>query len=225
MATSSTVSILTACLLAGCTSADPGPVESPAATEASQTPAEESNFAMEFNPESCSSSHEIPDEYAAPEEFGYIEEFTTPDFHESLWCTYLSGTAVESLNGIEAIVLANSSLQFTITDGESSLTPAFTGSDVNFEENPIASYFKEWSKVSQKIAVDHNVPMEDSKEIRFELFANWDNLYLAVGMTFVVPDEIALDDGDYVPEAEVASAAYEILDVLVPPVVDGLERE
>lgn len=220
-------SILFGSLLAGCTSQDQGTVESPSQTETEkgQTATEDSNFVMEFAPDSCALSGEIPDVYALPTEIGYIEDFSTPDFHESLWCTYRSGAAVESLSAVETLVLVSGTLQFTITDGESSLIPGFTGSAVDPDIDPNATYFREWSDVSQKIAADYSVAAQDGTGIAFDLFARQDNLYLAGSMTFLVPEYIALDAGTQVPEAEIAAAAYEILDVLVPPVVDGLERE
>jgi hypothetical protein len=225
VACASAASILLGSLLAGCTDPQQGTVESPSETETNQTPTEASNFVMEFAPDSCASSEEIPDAYALPTAIGYTEEFSTPDFHESLWCTYRSGSPMESLNGIETLALASGTLQFTITDGESSLTPGFTGSAVDPENDPNATSFLEWSDVSQKIAADYSVTVQGGIGATFDLFARQDNLYLAVSMTFIVPDEVALEAGTQVPEAEIAAAAYEILDVLMPSVVDGLERE
>ncbi|MFC3493018.1 hypothetical protein [Glycomyces rhizosphaerae] len=96
---------------------------------------------------------------------------------------------------------------------------------MDFSAFPAAAYFESWQGTSQSIEWDQSYSMQASKVISFKLFTSLDNLYVNANLYFVVPDEIALDDGDQVPEAEIAVAAYGVLDVLVPPVVDGLKRE
>jgi hypothetical protein len=212
-------------MLAACDEADGGSVDEQPETEASPTLAAESKFVVEIDPEACPAASDIPSQYAAPEHVGYREEFTTPDFHETLSCAYWGAEGYEALDGVESILLGSASVDFILTEGPSPWTATYLDGDLNFDEYPAASYFEAWHGTSQEFEWEQSYSMESSKVISFSLFTSLDNLYVNANLIFVVPDEIAQDAGTQVPKAEIAAAAYEILDVLVPPVVDGLERE
>jgi hypothetical protein len=209
--------------LAGCTTPDQGTIEGPSEIDASQTPVEDPRFSLEIDPDGCSPAEELPVEYAAPEDIGYREEFTTPNFHESLSCTYWGAQGTEALDVVESTTFSGGSVKFTITDDLPPWPESYLDGSLDFTEFPMASYFQDWRDSSQRMEIDDY--MENNTVILFTLFTSMDNLYLEAHLGFVVPDEIALYGDDQILKAELATAAYEILDVIVPPVVDGLERE
>ncbi|GAA2167127.1 hypothetical protein GCM10010403_25560 [Glycomyces rutgersensis] len=210
-------------LLTACTDPEQGSLESPSETEASQkSPDDDPKFVMEIDPDACPPAGALPGEYAAPEDIGYQEDFSTPNSYETLSCSYRGG--VEILDGLDSIVLASGGTDVIITDG-SPLIPLFQGTAVDFNQASGAEYFQEWDQVVQDVETDSSYFMEESSAIVFNFFANLDNLYVTASFVFVVPDELVLNSGNEVAKAEVKTAAYEILGALVPPVVDGLERE
>lgn len=216
--------MLLASLLNACTDPEQGTLESPSETEASQqSPDDDRNFIMEIDSDACPPASALPDEYAAPEDIGYQEDFSTPNSHETLSCSYRGG--IENLDGLDHIALASGGTDVIITEDGSPLIPLFQGIAVDFNRTSGAEYFQEWDQVVQEIDTDRSYFMEESSAIVFTFFANLDNLYVTANFVFVVPDELTLNSGNQVAKAEVETAAYEILGALVPPVVDGLERE
>ncbi|MDA1362443.1 hypothetical protein O1R50_22655 [Glycomyces luteolus] len=180
---------------------------------------------MEIDPEACAASEAFPAEYAAPDEYGYREDFTAPDSQDALSCGYWGGSGYEALDGLDSIVLGGGGVDFFTTDGSSPWPPESLSGDLDFNKVPEAAYFEEWKGTSHRFKWEDTYFMEDSKVFSFTLFTSLDNLYVNANLYFVVPKEFASNSSGSIPEQELAEASYEILDVIVPPVVDGLERE
>lgn len=211
--------------MVGCTDQDHGTITEKGPTSESTTSQNDQGFVVEIDPASCPSSEVIPEEFGNPEGFEYNEQFSRPQGPQTILCAYLVDGYLEDLVVVDRLTIGSIAVQFAIADDLPPWSESELDGSLDFGTYPMASYFEGWQGSSQRMEVSDHYSIPDHTVIRFELFTRLDNLYLNVGATVVIPDELALDDGDYIPEAAVATAVYGTLDQIVPSVVDGLERE
>ncbi|HEU5127147.1 MAG TPA: hypothetical protein VFU12_04085 [Glycomyces sp.] len=222
-----TTAVVTAVMVmsTACTEPEEGALSDNPTLATSESTAPELMFVPQIPEDICPTEESIPDELAAPENIGYIDESGpgttgTMPYHR---CGYLLNGEVAALAGTQ--VTERIHVDFHITDGSpQSVRSRESYSPVDFGQVGAAQYFRDWDQMMDKSELDVSPTgqgMEESYYLEFQSFASIDNLYVYAYISFVVTDE----DHDMEPDLDTDEAAYQILEAIVAPVVAELERQ
>lgn len=223
-ATAATMTMMT---LAACSDPSEGIItDTPSPTPtSSESQISELVFALDIPEDICPTAEVIPEEFAAPESIGYIDE-SGPDMSGTIpyhRCGYLLDNETAVLDGTQAIERVY--VDFHIADeSPRSVRSHQDYSAVNFDQIRAAHYFHDWDQALDKYEHDPSPAgygLEESGFVTFQSFASIDNLYIYTYVSFVVTDE----NYDTEPDLDIDTAAYQTIEAIVAPVVADLERQ
>lgn len=220
-----TVAASTALVLTACTGPEEGAIDESPTSAPSESMTPEAAFALEIPEDVCPAVDAIPDELVAPEDIGYETEFGARmnGIYPYQKCEYSFNGDLVSLDGTQAV--QNAIIEFyAIDDLSFNVFNQADFSQVDFERVETAEYFRDWDRAGHHSKNNLNATsgygLEESEYISFQFLASIDNLYVYSSLSFVMPYE------GYDPDFNLAvdTAAYQILEAIVAPVVAELER-
>jgi hypothetical protein len=218
--------ILTMLVIAACTGPEQGAINETPTSNPSESEASEPAFIVEIPEDVCPADDVIPEEFAAPEEIGYETEFGAykNGIHPYHKCEYSFGGDLAILDGTQAV--QNAIFEFyVIEDSSFNVFDQSEFSQVDDAKVGTAEYFTDWDHAGHysknNLNADRGYGLKESECISFQFLASLDNLYVYSTLFFVMPYE------GYDPEFDLAvdTAAYQIIESIVAPVVAELERQ
>jgi hypothetical protein len=224
-----TVAVLSFAVSA-CTSPDTGTLQESPSSEASESPSAE----LAFNDEAaigldlCPAVDELPTEFVTAGELPYRSEPSNSADQfpgQRLECTYEIDheESYRALHGVESPTIAWFSVVFHVTDGTSVVN--YLPDEIDLTDLAASSYFQDWDDAACEVRFDRGGELIEGAELlEFNFAGSSGNLYVDVYSMIAVPQAMADHETDRIEVNDVATAGFEILNTLVPPVVDNLER-